>query len=409
MGWSAWPHEKIAARVRQALNENRSYREHGVLGVPGSMLDPLVFPETDFTRGSAFLTAFLANPNHIGCHTQGRSEGFFAGTQALEREALRLCAEEIMGAAAGEWDGYIASGGTESNIHALWVSRNHMLATVGCDREAIAVLRTEDTHYSIPKACDLLGLTDLVVPVHPTTRAADEADVRAVVARARERGTKAVIAVLNLGTTMFGSVDAPDPMLAPLAAEKLPHVVHVDAAFGGFVYPFTCPGQPLDFRDPRVQSVTLDAHKMLQAPYGTGICLLRKGLLEHVRTDQASYVRGGDMTLSGSRSGANAIAVWMILRAWGSEGGAQFCAGLMRATDSLCATLAAAGIRHFRQAGMNVVAIRAEHVAPAVAERFGLVPDRHDEPQWFKVVVMDHVTSAQLDALAAALQGSMAA
>jgi tyrosine decarboxylase/aspartate 1-decarboxylase len=52
---------------------------------------------------------------------------------------------------------------------------------------------------------------------------------------------------------------------------------------------------------------------MAQAPYGTGIFLIRKGLIQHTNTKQASYVEGEDFTLIGSRSGANAVAVWMIL------------------------------------------------------------------------------------------------
>lgn len=56
---------------------------------------------------------------------------------------------------------------------------------------------------------------------------------------------------------------------------------------------------------------------MLQAPYGTGIFICRKGLIENVLTKEAQYVEGMDLTLCGSRSGANAIAVWMILFSYG--------------------------------------------------------------------------------------------
>ena len=52
---------------------------------------------------------------------------------------------------------------------------------------------------------------------------------------------------------------------------------------------------------------------MLQAPYGTGVYISRKGLIENVLTKEAEYVEGMDLTLCGSRSGANAIAVYMIL------------------------------------------------------------------------------------------------
>jgi len=51
---------------------------------------------------------------------------------------------------------------------------------------------------------------------------------------------------------------------------------------------------------------------MCQAPYGTGIFLTRKGMIAHSGTS-AKYGKGNNFTLIGSRSAANAIAVWIIL------------------------------------------------------------------------------------------------
>ena len=76
----------------------------------------------------------------------------------------------------------------------------------------------------------------------------------------------------------------------------------------------------LTFNHPKINSFTLDGHKMLQSPYGTGIYMTRKGFMEYALTEEANYVKGKDYTLIGSRSGANAIAVWMIMRTYGSDG-----------------------------------------------------------------------------------------
>ena len=56
-----------------------------------------------------------------------------------------------------------------------------------------------------------------------------------------------------------------------------------------------------------------------QAPYGTGIFIARKGLIAYTNT-AAGYVEGDDFTLIGSRSGSNAVAVWMILMTNGPYG-----------------------------------------------------------------------------------------
>lgn len=114
-------------------------------------------------------------------------------------------------------------------------------------------------------------------------------------------------------TTMFGSVDNVDIYTDQLAKLSCDYKLHVDGAFGGFYYPFSDKNSKLTFNNPNISSFTLDAHKMAQAPYGTGIFLIRKHFIQNVNTQQASYIEGEDFTLIGSRSGANAIAVWMIL------------------------------------------------------------------------------------------------
>ena len=405
MHWKQLNTDEIREVVFGALARNTSYHDRQVLGFPGSFLDRVVFPGAPFLKDAPFLSCMLENPNHIGCHTLGQFEATFRGTQAIERELLRICAEELLGAAPDSYDGYVASGGTESNLEALWIVRNLFRETLGVSVGEVAVLRSADTHYSVPKAANLLDLVDLEIPVADETRRMRPAALRAALDSARSRGIRAVAAVLNMGTTMFGSVDPLGPVVEALEASGLPYRLHVDAAFGGFIYPLTTPDNPLSFRDSRISSFTLDAHKMLQAPYGTGIFLARKGLMAHVQTPEARYVPGTDYTVCGSRSGANAVAVWMILAAYGSEGGRAFVAELIRRTDTLCQRLDALGVRYFREPGLNVVTLRAQDVSPAVAEAFQLVPDRHEGvPRWWKVVVMDHVDEPALLAFVEALR-----
>ena len=406
MFWPALSDEAVQARVQAALSRNRSYWDRDVLGVPGTWLDPRVFPATDAIRGQAWLHTAVENPNHIGCHTLDVAEPAFAGTQALEREAVLLCAEQILGASPGTVDGYVASGGTESNLQACWALRNRWRDRGGDGR--VGVLCSADTHYSFHKAADVLGIAIEVVAVDRWTRAMDPASIAAAIDRLRAAGCGFVIAVLNMGTTMFGSVDDPEPVFAALDASGLAYAAHVDAAFGGFIFPFNQPDQPLSFRDPRVVSATLDAHKMLQAPYGTGIHLARKGLLAHTTTATASYVPGLDVTLVGSRSGANAVAVWMILHSWGSEGGRRFVGALAARAGRFAEALRAAGLRVVHTPGMNLVTLRDSDVPAAVSARFLLVGDHHERPEWRKVVVMDHVGDDALAALLAAVTESRA-
>ena len=404
MFWKAMAPSEYQAAAHAALHHNVRYAREDVMGFPGSFLDRAIYPDGEFLRDKPFLACLRDNPNHIGCHTLSESETAFAGTQALEVDLLRLCAEKIAGATPGGYDGYVASGGTECNIEALWIQRNALTSTQGLSPSELAIVCSEDTHYSAYKAANLLGIDLLSVPVDKQRRQMNLPVLRQLLALARSRGKRGFLCILNMGTTMFGSVDNIDAFTCLLDGMEVSYRIHIDAAFGGFIYPFTMQTHRFDFRNPRVDSMTLDAHKMLQAPYGTGIFLARKGLMQHVCTEAATYVHGKDYTLCGSRSGANAVGVWMILQAYGSEGGTAFVRSLLARTDRLCQGLDQIGVSNFREPGMNVVTMHAEHIPAEVAARFGLVPDRHQgSPCFWKAVVMDHVSDDTIARFLAAL------
>nr|WP_314898127.1 pyridoxal-dependent decarboxylase [uncultured Flavobacterium sp.] len=50
---------------------------------------------------------------------------------------------------------------------------------------------------------------------------------------------KYFIVVSNMGTTMFGAVDNPEDYIQILEKNHLNYKIHIDAAYGGFVYPFS--------------------------------------------------------------------------------------------------------------------------------------------------------------------------
>ena len=139
----------------------------------------------------------------------------------------------------------------------------------------------------------------LKVPVEFDSREIDTTALKQIVSQARANGKKYFIVVVNMGTTMFGSVDAVSSYTDILEKENLDYKLHIDGAYGGFVYPFSNAESDLNFANPKVSSVTVDAHKILQAPYGTGIFVCRKGLIENVLTKEAEYVEGMDLTICG--------------------------------------------------------------------------------------------------------------
>ncbi|MBL7887116.1 MAG: aspartate aminotransferase family protein [Flavobacterium sp.] len=392
MFWKKLRKEERRAKIQKALAENINFVNDVSLGYPASKLDGKVFYDAEFLKEAPVLQTFVANPNHIGCHTLGESESAFSGTHELEREVLNVLAVDVFKAQPDSFDGYISPGGTEANIQAIWMYRNFFLYKRDAKPEEIVIIASEDTHYSIPKAANLLNLDWLKIPVHFENRAIDLIALDEIVLNAKTLDKKYFIVVSNMGTTMFGSVDNPDNYTTVLEKYNLEYKIHIDGAYGGFVYPFSNENSTINFSNPKISSITIDAHKMLQAPYGTGIFICRKGLIENVLTQEAQYVEGMDLTLCGSRSGANAIAVWMILFSYGPHKWFEKISVLQMRTQFLCNELDQLNIKYFREPFMNIVTIHAEFIPKEIAEKYHLVPETHNRKNnWYKIVLMNHV------------------
>lgn len=391
--WKKLTHEEISSHIFSALEKNIDYRKRKALGVPASHLDEKVFYNNPMLLQDApFLSTLLRNPNHIGCHTTGESEPFFAGTQHIEKELIELCAEDILKGERDAQDGYIAAGGTEANIQAIWVFRNYFMAEMNLKAEEVGLLFSEDSHYSMFKASNLLQIPHYVAKVNNNDRTILEHELASTIDEMKANGIKAVAVVANMMTTMFGSADNPDVYVNALNKAGLPFKLHLDGAYGGFVFPFVSDDERWSFANPDVASITLDAHKMVQAPYGTGIYLSRKGLIPYATTGEAQYVAGLDATLSGSRSGANAISVWMILQTYGPNGWFEKIHLLSYRADWLERNLQRLNVDFYRLPGSNIVTMRSNQVPKNLVEKYGLVPDSHDgHADWYKVVIMDHV------------------
>ena len=397
MNWEKLPSREIKKRVFDALGNNLNYHEEKILGVPATYLDQEQFYfNAPFLKDAPFLSVLIHNPNHIGCHTMSDGESYFKGTHEIEKDLIRVCAEEIFGAEKDSCDGYVAPGGTEANIQAYWIYRNYFKKEQNARTEEIGLIFSEDVHYSAYKGCNLLGVKPICIGIDQN-RKWDLTDMERKMMEAKSQGIKYPIVHITMGTTMYGSVDEPDEILDVIKKHFDHFFCHVDAAFGGFIYPFTSSDESLGFKNPDISSITIDGHKMLQAPYGTGIFLCRKGLMEYTKTEEASYVQGTDYTLCGSRSGANAISVWMILMSHGSEGWKYKMQQLIDRTDSICDKLDSWGITYYRNPNMNIVAIKADQITESLAKRFHLVADDFNNPNWWKIVVMSHVEKHVVD------------
>lgn len=390
--WKKLSEKEIKERIFRALDNNVNYQQQSVLGLPASYLDEKVFhQDASFLKDAPYMSTMVQNPNHIGCHTLGTSEPFFSGTQELERELIELVATDILQGEIEAQDGYVASGGTEANMQAIWIYRNYFMQEFQATLDEICIICSTDNHYSMDKAGNVLSVAIKKVAVDDQDRTMTKESLDDSLNQAREEGKKYFIAVPTMMTTMYGSVDNIDILVDALDRHEIEYKIHVDGAYGGFYYPFSAPDNQLSFAHPGVTSVTLDAHKMAQAPYGTGLFIIRKNWMQYANTREASYVAGEDCTLIGSRSGANAISIWMILMKYGPFGWQEKVFILQKRTDWICEQLDELNIAYYRHPQSNIVAIRAKYLNPTIADNFGLIPDKHEAPNWYKIVVMEHV------------------
>ena len=94
------------------------------------------------------------------------------------------------------------------------------------------------------------------------------------IATDRRAGLTPFAVVSSAGTTNTGAVDPLDAIADLCARERLWH--HVDGAYGAFFY--LCDDGRRVLRGlPRADSLTLDPHKGMFLPYGTGALLVRDG------------------------------------------------------------------------------------------------------------------------------------
>ncbi|PSQ25926.1 tyrosine decarboxylase MfnA [Halobacteriales archaeon QS_9_68_17] len=200
--------------------------------------------------------------------------------------------------------GYVASGGTEANLQAVRVARNLS------DADSPNVVAPESVHFSFRKAAGVLDVDLRLAPVDGDYRA----DVAAVADLADE-DTAAVVGVA--GTTEYGRVD-PVPELGAVADEA-DALLHVDAAWGGFVLPFT--DHDWDFSAAPVDTMTVDPHKVGQAAIPAGGFLARdESLLDALAVDTPYLESRGQATLTGTRSGAGVASAAAAIDALWPDG-----------------------------------------------------------------------------------------
>ncbi len=247
-------------------------------------------------------------------------------------------------------DGIFTSGGTQSNLHALYLAREQALTAGDRPRtETLPLLRiltSTDSHFSVTTAARLLGLHPDAVLAVPTDerRRMDPAALRQALGELGEQGLVPMAVVATAGTTDFGVIDPLPAVAQVVEAQPDPLWLHVDAAYGGGLLVSPTRRGLLDGLE-RAHSVTVDFHKSFFQPVSASVVLVRRRHWMDPGRHHADYLNPIAMTRAGIPNQVDkslqttrrfdALKLWVTLRVLGADGvGALFDRVIDLATEA---------------------------------------------------------------------------
>lgn len=341
--------------------------------------------DLNFSSGK-ILGSMCTKPSHIGkkvhqmfLESNLGNPGLYQGTKNIERKVHEAVGSLI----GGEYDEVLSVGGaTEGNIIALWRARN-----VSVKRK---VLLPESAHFSFQKACNLLDMDPVYIPLDDEYRV----DV-SVIEEKIDDDTAAIVGIA--GTTELGQIDPIDE-IAELCEDIF---FHVDAAFGGFVIPFLkelgYQGECYNFEFKNIDTYVLDPHKMGMSTIPLGLMFSKEGSPLSI---ESPYLTGEDQkTIRGTRASASIPAFWATLNCLGKEGYREIVKGCMENTRYLIEKMESIGFEPTIDPVMNIASFHYENPKRIVEEmaKEGFNISRTVNPPGLRFVIMPHVNKQSID------------
>jgi len=283
--------------------------------------------------------------------------------------------------------GVVSSGGTESNITAVWLAKK-----LSGKKKVIV---SEGVHFSFQKIASLMDVELVVVPL--TKRYCID------VSMVRDKIDDDVAMVVGVaGSTELGMVD-PIQELSDICSERNVFL-HVDAAFGGYVIPFLrelgYSVRDFDFKFKGVSSISIDAHKMGCSAIPMGTLVVReKKWLEDISVESHCVSGKKQAGLLGTRSAGPVAAAYAVTRYLGWEGYKKIVKKCMNNTLYLMEKIENIGLNVVVEPCMNVLGVKLKkpyNVAEKLTDH-GWKVNIIDKISSIRIVVMPHVTKKVID------------
>ncbi len=229
--------------------------------------------------------------------------------------------------------GTLVSGGSMANLIGLTVARNTMSGIdmrelgVGALAAPMRFYGSDQIHSCHRIAVEAMGLGNATLRRVPSDSACrmDLSALQKTIAEDREAGLLPACVIATAGTVNTGAIDDLEAIADLCAAEGL--WMHVDGCIGALLA-IAPKGRALVRGIGRADSIALDPHKWLHAPFEVGCALVRDAeahlgtfsvtpeYLENAPRGIASGIWLHDFGLQTSR-GFRALKVWMALKEHG--------------------------------------------------------------------------------------------
>ena len=305
--------------------------------------------------------------------------GLFQGTCQMENKIIEMAAFMLNHPDPKSASGHLTSGGTESNIEAVFHMKNRFLSSKNQssnqpssqssieisqnfqeNERKLNLILPETAHFSFEKIANLLDVELKKSKVDSDFRVIPE-----FMASLIDENTIGLIGIA--GNTEFGQCDPIEDLSKIALDHNLP--LHIDAAFGGFVYPFLEKEIKFAFDFSGVTSVSLDPHKMGLSVIPSGILIFRNESFLNLSLDkvkvQTPYLTSKyQSTLTGTRSGSSVAGTYAVMKHLGQTGYKKNVAYCMDLVSHFQKKLLEIGLRPRILPEINIIVVSLEKTKP---------------------------------------------
>lgn len=261
-------------------------------------------PVHDKAEWAAHMTSAVDEQAFIGHILAGQHHGnllsaeLYPQLSEIERQVMAFFCPLF-----GQSYAHATHGGSYANLEALWQARKQFGAY------SKTVYASDQCHYSITKACDILELNLQLIPSNNQ----QQIDIHHLEKACKQQAPMAIIG--TIGTTSSGQIDDV-PQISQVVA-RYPCWLHLDAAWGGFLSLVDTTMAETTFS--QADSVCFDPHKSLGVPRPCSLLLYQKPPLYSQASTSYLQQTPRDV-LPGSYGAELLLPLWLMLKLQGKAG-----------------------------------------------------------------------------------------